>query len=73
MNPRYMVHSKGFIGDALYVKIDNGKITVCRKNGKFRTDLKSDLQHKDSINCAEKFIRDGVWREVKVEELVLII
>ncbi len=70
MNPRYIVHIERFDDDTLYIKIEDGEYSIWRDKGKIKMPK---FDHKKAINQAESFIRNGIWREVKVEELVLII
>lgn len=74
MNPRYIVHKEHFSGGVLYVKIEDGKYTVWRENGRLSlSGMETDTEHLNAIKATESFLKEGIWREVKAEELVLMI
>ncbi len=72
MNPRYIVHRDGFSSPTLYIKIEDDKYKVYGKDGEIAI-IKSKSEHKKDIEYAESFVKSGIWREVKAEELVLMI
>lgn len=74
MNPRYIVHKEHFSNDVLYIKIEDGKYTVWGENGRLSLfNMKTNAEHLKAIKMTESFLKNGIWREVKVEELVLMI
>ena len=71
--PRYIIHKTSFGGSAFYVKIEKGVYSVWTREGKEMPLNYSKEDHKQAIRSTKRFLKEGAWREVPIEELVLII
>lgn len=72
--PRYIVHRDGvFGGQTFYVKVYKDKYTIWDRNGnKIKLPIRTTQEHKSYIKSVEQLLKEGIWREVNKEELVLM-
>jgi hypothetical protein len=69
MEARYFTHVKKFQGSTLYVKVcDEGTFAI-GAGGKIRHKYTPDLE---DFAMIEGFVREGIWREIPIEEAVLL-